>query len=296
VLEIKTAYYNYLKACEFVNLAEKTEELLKENLRVSRSLYENDKATRDVVYRAEAELSEIEQQKAEAVKGRTLARAYFNFLLNRPLDTEVEVEFPEGLPPEPEEDLGGLEERALAMRHEPRQLRSAIGVARNSARLSGSAYLPGIVFAFDYGYEGEIYRFGDEDDFWMGSLVLQWDLFSGLQRKARVDQARAEERKLEAQLEELEQAVRLEIREARENLAVAREAHEAAGDRLESATRSFEIVNHKYREGMARQIEFLDARVTMTRAEVNLIVTTFDYHTRYAEYVRAIGLGTHGFE
>ena len=51
-------------------------------------------------------------------------------------------------------------------------------------------------------HEGEDYRFGSEDDFWMGSLVLQWNLFSGLQRKARTDQARAEEERLVAQLDE----------------------------------------------------------------------------------------------
>lgn len=290
VLEIKTAYYNYLKAVEFVKLTGKTEDLLKENLRVSRSLFENDKATKDVVYRAEAELSEAEQQKAEAEKGRNLARAYFNFLLNRPLDTAVETGAPEDLPPAPGPDTAALFEQALAKRYEPSQLRGGIEAAKSGVSLAWSAYLPDVLFAFDYGYEGEIYRFGEDDDYWTGSLVLQWNLFNGFQRNARVGQARAEEKKLAARLEELRQAIRLEIREARENLIVTREAHEAAEARLESATRSFEIVSRKYREGMVPHIEFLDARVTMTRAEVNLIAATFDYHTRYAEYERAIGL------
>jgi outer membrane protein len=290
VLEISTAYYNYLKAVEFVKLAGKTEDLLSENVRVSRSLFENDKVTRDVVYRSEAELSEIQQQKAEAVKGETLARAYFNFLLNRPLDTPLDAAVPADLPPAPQYDISEMEDRALAKRYEPARLRSGIEAARNGVRLSRAAYLPDILFVWDYGYEGEIYRFGEEDDFWTTSLVLQWDIFSGLRRKARMDQARAEEKMLAAGLEELEQAIRLEIREARENLMVARAAYSAAADRAESATRSFEIVNGKYREGMAAHIEFLDARLAMTRGEVNLIVTKFDYHIRYAEYERAIGL------
>jgi outer membrane protein len=290
VLEIKTAYYTYLKSEEMVNLVKETEELLEENLRVSRSLFENDKVTRDVVYRAQAELSQIEQQKAEAHKGRTLARAYFNFLLNRPLDSAIEVAVPEDIPPEMEASIAGLEDRALAKRYEPAGLLNGIEAAKNGVRLSRAAYLPDIVFVLDYGYEGEIYRFGEEDDFWMGSLVLQWDLFSGFQRKARIEQARAEEHMLKAKLTELEQAIRLEIREASENLGVARESYGAAVDRVESAARAFEIVSRKYGEGMAPHIEFLDARVSMTGAEVNLIVTKFDYHIRYAEYERAIGL------
>jgi outer membrane protein TolC len=294
VLEIKTAYFNYLKTVKFVELASETEALLQENLRVSRSLFENQKVTRDVVYRAQAELSELEQQKAEAEKGRILAQSYFNFLLNRPLDAEVEAEIPRDLPPPPETDLAGLQKRALGKRYEVAQLESGIEAAANGVKLSRSTYLPNLIFAFDYGYQGEYYRFGEDDDFWMGSLVLQWNLFSGLQRKARSDRARAEEGRLKAQMSELEQGIKLEVTEARENLIVAREAHEAAIDRHESSVKSFEIVDRKFREGVSPQIEFLDARVTMTRAQVNLIVTTFDYHIRRAEYERVVGV--YGFE
>ncbi len=290
ILEIKTGYYNYLKTVKFVELAEETEDLLQENLRVSRSLFENQKVTRDVVYRAQAELSELEQQKAEAEKGRILAQSYFNFLLNRPLDTPVEIAIPEDLPPGPDNDLAGLQKRALGKRYEVAQLESGIEAAGNGVRLSRSTYLPNLLFAFDYGYQGEDYRFGGEDDFWMGSFVLQWNLFSGLRRKAQTDQARAEENRLKAQMSELEQGIRLEVTEARENLIVAHKTHEAALDRNESATKSFEIVNRKFREGVSPQIEFLDARVTMTRGQVNLIVTTFDYHIKRAEYERVMGI------
>ncbi len=293
ILEIKTAYFNYLKAVKFVELAEETEDLLKENLRVSQSLFENQKVTRDVVYRAQAELSELEQQKAEAVKGRVLAQSYFNFLLNRDLGAPVDVEIPHDLPADPDDDLARLQSHALGKRYEMAQLESGIEAAANGVKLSKSTYLPDLLFAFDYGYQGEDYRFGGEDDFWMGSLVLQWNLFSGLQRKARSDRARAEENRLKARLGELEQGIRLEVTEARENLFVAREAHEAALDRNESATKSFEIVDRKFREGVSPQIEFLDARVTMTRAQVNLIVTTFDYHIRRAEYERVVGIYTY---
>ena len=289
VLEIKTAYYTYLKTVELMTLAEKTEEVIKENVRVSQSLFENGKVTRDAVYRAEAELADIRQQRAEAAKGETTARAYFNFLLNRPLDLSILAVGPTELPLEPGGDLAEIETGALARRYEPARLRSGLEAARNGVRLSRAAYLPDLLLVYDYGYQGEIYRFGPEDDFWTASLVLQWDIFSGLGRKARVDQARAEEKRLAAQLDEAQQAIRLEVREARENLRVGRAAYQAAVDRVTSATKSFEIVSAKYREGMAAHIEYLDARTTMTRAQVNLIVTKFDYHIKYAEYERAVG-------
>lgn len=50
---------------------------------------QNDKITVDVVYRAKAEVSEIEQKLLEANNNRELAQSYFNFLLNKPLESEI---------------------------------------------------------------------------------------------------------------------------------------------------------------------------------------------------------------
>jgi outer membrane protein TolC len=288
VKEVKTAYFNYLKTEKIVELYEQTEVLLQENLRVSRSLFENGKATGDVVFRARAELSQLEQDKADAGKTRNLARSYFNFLLGRSLDEMVKIDEVDSLPAGYAGTLSEAQELALANRHELVQLRMAVEAAKHSVRLSRSGYLPSLAFAFDYGYQGEEYSFTDEDDYWMGSVVLSWNLFDGLGREARTGQAQAEHRRLEAQLAELKEAIRLQVVEAYDNLAVAEKSLAAARDRLVSSEKSFDIVSRKYTEGMAAQIEYLDAQTTMTQARINLIVTTYDYHIRDTELERAL--------
>jgi outer membrane protein TolC len=288
VREVKVAYFTYLKTIKIVDLYERTELLLRENLRVSTSLFENGKATGDVVFRARAELSGLEQDRMEAEKNRDLARSYLNFLLNRPLETVVVAAQIDTVPPPipggPEAALS----QAVAGRSEIRQLEHSIEAARNHVRLARSAYLPGLTLALDYGFEGEEYGFSEEDDFWMGSLVLEWTLFDGLQREARVGQAQAGRKALEAQLEELRQAIALQAKEAYDNVILAGRSMAAARDRLASARKTFEIVSRRYGEGMAPQIEYLDARTTMTQAETNLIVTTYDCWIRHAELERAM--------
>ncbi|MBL7137150.1 MAG: TolC family protein [Bacteroidales bacterium] len=93
VKEIKTAYFNYLKTVKALELFQQTLEVVKENLRVSESLVANDKVTVDAVYRSRAELSKVERQMAEAEKFHESAKAYFNFLLNKPLESNIEVIF-----------------------------------------------------------------------------------------------------------------------------------------------------------------------------------------------------------
>jgi outer membrane protein TolC len=290
VSDIKTAYFNWLKASEVVDLLKETRDLLEENLRVSKSLHENGMATVDVVYRAETELYRNEQNIAEAKKARKISASYFNFLLNRELTASIDPPRSGFGPPGRRPSLGDAFESASSGREELRQLEFAVEAAGNGVKLSTSRYLPSISLVFDYGFQGEEYSFTAEDDYWMGSLVLSWTLFDGLQRKAKRDQSVLEKRIFETRLDEAREQIRLEVTEAWDNLDVARLAIKTANARARSAGRSFEIVRKKYNNGMASQVEFLDARTTMTNAEVDKILATYDYQIRQAEFERVAAL------
>ena len=84
--------------------------------------------------------------------------------------------------------------------------------------------------------------------------------------------------------------VRLDVRQAYRATLVARDAIEAAQDRLASAQRSFQLVRRRYEEGLATQIEFLDARTTLTSAELNRVVTVYRYAIRWVDLERAAAL------
>ena len=290
VADIKRAYFNYLKTARVKTLFQETETLLQENLRVSEKLFQADKVTEDAVFRARVELSSLTQQQAEAERDMALAGAYFNFLLNRDLEAEIREIPPEALSTAGELDLPAAEASALARRDELAQLGSAIAAARHSAGAARAAFLPGVTLVLDYGFQGEKYRFGKDDDYWMASGVLQWNLFNGFRDQARVQQAKIERRKLEAQRQELEKQLQLQVREAYHNLIVASKTLLAAQERVESARQSFRIVSRKYREGMSPQIEFLDARTTLTNAEIGDIIARYDYQIRRGEYEHVAAL------
>jgi outer membrane protein len=286
VADIKKAYFNYLKTVEVIKVFNETEKLLIENLRVSESLFKNQMATKDRVYRAKAELSELQQQKTDAEKNEYLAASYFNFLLNRQLDEKIATRPHEYGTKSAFRDLDNIKDIALSQREEFDQLEYAIEAADYSADISKSDFLPNLSFAFDYGFQGEKYNFNSKNDYWMASLVLNWNLFNGFQDAAKVSQAKFQKKELEARRNELVKQIILEVREAHQNLLVAEKSYSAAIDRLESARKSFEIVERKYREGNAPQIEFLDARTTFTRAGVNKVVTQYDYFIKEAELER----------
>jgi len=292
IKDIKIAYFNYLRAYYVIQLFTETQSLLQENLRVSEVLYDAQKVTRDAVYRAEAEIGFVEQNILEAKNNLDLSRSYLNFLLNRSLQDSVVVD----------ESILGIKKytftldtaRVLALknREEINQLRSAIEASQDNRKIVRSNYIPGLSAVVDYGIQGESYEFSGRDDYWMASLVFEWNIFRGFQDQARSESATLQIRKLETRLLELKQQLKLQVRSAYNNFMLAQKQIEVTNKQAQSSESSFKIVNKKYSEGMAAMIEFLDARSNMTRAQINRLLANYEYHRSFAELERVIAYYT----
>lgn len=287
VAEIKTAYFNYAKSVRVVDLYDQTLQLLEENLRVSQKLVDNQQATLDVLYRAKGELSDIQQKQADAERQSSDAVRYFNFLLNRPSDETIALDADSliaiiALPP-----LDIVMSLGTANRPEIRQIDQGMQAASNNMRLNCSAFLPVVALAVDYGYQGDSYRFDSRSDATTVSVVASWNLFNGGQDRSRHQQAYLDKQRLALQEEELLRQIDLQVHQAYGAASTARQAQAVALARLESARRSFELVSRRYAEGMASQVEYLDARTNYTASGINQILTTYDFMMKYAQLERA---------
>ncbi len=289
VADIKNAYFNYARAVRVEELYQKTIPLLEENLRVNESLAANHKVTAEAVYRARAELSEVEQKLAAAGQQRAAAGQYLNFLLNRSWDTPI-VLIPDSLLAIEMAPVTAPAATAPPHREELHQLRAGLFAAQAAVKATTSRFLPVIGLGLDYGFQGNRYDFSASQDFLVISLVAEWNLFNGFQDAARRQQAQAEAGRLESRLAELQQQIDLQVRTAYQDLQVAQRAIATANDRLASAEQSFAVVAKKYALGSAAQIEYLDARTTYTNAGINQILTTYDYYLKHAQYERVAAL------
>jgi outer membrane protein TolC len=286
ILDIKTAYFTYKKAFKIKELLKETRGLLEENLRLNQSLFKNNKKTEEVVFRSEAELSKLDQDQAETEKNVRLAASYFNFLLNRPLDADIDLDNTEKKPVFKEYDLKELSARALRLRSEFQQVQGSIDAARHFIGLHRSTILPTVTAVLDYGFQGEKYSFTRDDDYWMGSLVFSWNLYRGGQDAAKKKQAMYQKKQMETQQLELENKIRLQVKEVYHNLEVARKAIISTEDALKSSREAFFIVSKKYREGMVPQIEYMKARNDFTSAGINNIIAIYDYYIKEAQLER----------
>jgi len=289
--DITTAYVDWLKARNSVEIVAASEALLRENLRVNQSLFDNGKITEDQVLRARAELLAVEQQKREIENQATQAQSYFNFLLNRDLQAPIEPTDPPSVLNERDAALEQLWSLALDRRPEVAQLEQLQRASEEQVRIARQRKWPTLSLGLDAGTQGEEYRTGDGYNFGVASLVFTWRLFDGGADSARIAQARAAQRQLVLREEEIAQQIRLEVQQAYDRLQTARASLATAQARAEAARAAFRIASRKRDEGVISQVEFIDARSTLTSAELNHVITRFDVLARRAELEYATSTG-----
>lgn len=289
ISDIKKGYLAVLKTDKIIKLYTNTLTLIDENVRVNQSLFDNDKVTVDYVHRAKSEKLGIEQKLLEAIKNHDLAKSYFNFLINQPLDNPIEIveENPSGTNII---ELAELEKIALKNREELSQLKSLVNIAEKTYGAVKSSYYPGLSLAVDYGFQGEEYSFTSEDDYWMASLVLNWNLFNGGQDKAKGEKAEIEAKKNMMQLLELQNKIRLQIRDAYNTIIVSKKIIEAADQQLVSSQKSFNIVHKKFTQGLTSQIEYLDAQNQLTQSQISQIMAEYDFMENYSNLEQVAAL------
>lgn len=285
--DIKSGYLTYAKVRQVVALYDSTLPLLDEQVRVSERLVQAGKATPDMILRARAERSDVQQRRDESVQLADAAREALNLLLNRPLADEVALIDEPALGFDSLPALDALRRDALRLREELRQVDHSRRAVAAQGQLAQGSFLPSVSVALDYGVQGKEYRFDRSRDFSALTFVVSWNLFNGGQDAARIQQASLDGQRLSVQRQELEQLIALDVTTAWQSAAVARSAIHTAEERLASARRSFELVRRKQEEGAASQLEFLDARTSFTSAALNLVITRYDYYLRRVALERA---------
>jgi outer membrane protein TolC len=277
VRELKRAYYSAVQAEAAAGIFEASEGLLAEDVRVSQSLVDAGKSTRDRVFRAEAERLGATQNLDVARTQAAQARRLVNLYRAQPDDAPLELPAPETL------ELPVLVAPPAHPRPELRQLDQNLAAAQAGERAARAANWPTLGLAADYGIQGEDYRADPDADFDTVSLVLRWTLWDSGSRSAQRDRAAAQSAGLRAEREDLVRRLKQARDAAEENLATALRAVDTGRARLTAAEESFRIAERKRAAAALSQIEFLDAERALREARLNVAIARCQALDRAAE-------------
>jgi multidrug efflux system outer membrane protein len=124
---------------------------------------------------------------------------------------------------------------------------------------------------------------------WSIGLGLTQPIFAGGRLEARTDAARARERALVAQYQKTIQTAFSEVRAALSAQARSRESFEAESARAAALTDTLRLARLRYDNGIASQLDVLDAERGLLAARSSRIDALRAYRSAIADLFRALG-------
>lgn len=296
--QVRQAYYDAVLADHLVAIARASLELAAEQAELATTRFREGEASELDVLRAEVERENLVPQLVEAEDRRDAARLELRRLTEIPPDAELVLTTDlcptDGLP-DPGTLLPGPDEADASIATRPAVLAARRRVLARLADLAAArgGYRPQVDLSGTLGWiatpDRPIPGPGEWDRSWSASISVRLPLYLGGRR-------RAETRLAQAHLAEAQQQLTLEYDDARTtyrqaygellraaDLALARSATVARAERIHALNRL------RYEEGVAIQLEVLDALVTLQQARSNLIQAYHRYWSALTRAERAIG-------
>jgi len=290
--DIKKAYFQYLQTLEVIKVYGDTKTLLKEVLKFNEKLVKHQKATSEVIYSSKYEIQKIEKDLVEAEKNRILAQSYFNFLLNKPLESDIIADSTllnnELLMKE--YSLANLESQSLEERKVFEQIEKGRYATLQRLKMNEASIYPTVNLVGDVGYQGFEYKFDNTQDFWFVQVALSWNIFSGKQKRYQRQQIMIEQKKLDTQEAQVQNQVKLQVRQAFHNLESSKQSIETSKAALRSAEENFKLVDKQYKQDRTPLINLLDAQTKLNNAKVAIVIDKYSLLLQLVELERAIGI------
>lgn len=289
--QITDAYLQYLQALEAEKIWQNAKTVLGELRRFNESLVKNNVATKDIVATADYELSKVDDEIFKLQSGQNTARAYFNFLINKDLQSPVTVDsallrrlLAEAYQPQ------ALIEQALAQRQEFNALRAGQNAAELEVRRNAAnERLPDFYLGGEVGFQGFGYNLGKDQAYVLAQVGLSYDLFDKGMRKSKTQQAKIEAEKVRNQYTQVQQQIALQVTQAWNAYEAAQHHYQTSQKGLQAAESSFRIVNNKYRASQALLIEYLDAQNRVTTAQLQALLAWAEVLEKEAALRNAAG-------
>jgi len=287
--EIASAYYQFLQSGDAIRILKDTQKLLAELLKTNQSLVANGKATKDAVLNAEFEMDKTQQQIAESEKNYQVNQAYFNFLLNREMNSAIERDTTLSISNNEVLEISLLKSTALRQRQEIQQLQHSLNANDFVINLNqGNALLPKISVVGDVGYQGFNYTLKADQQYWLVQFGLTWDIFKGGEKRARTQQARIDYQVTENKMAQLKKQIELQVIQAYYELESAKQVYAASQSGVRSAEKSFQIIRAKYYEGQVIMLEYLDAQNKLTRSQLVNTINHYELLRKSADLQKTI--------
>ncbi len=292
VKQARLAFYDLLMAERMRDTARSAETTLEAHVADARQFYDQGLIAYNDLLQSQVALADAVQKKATAEAAVEMAGAALNTVIGRELEQPVAPAPVESLPGEPE-PLPMLIEAAESRRPELRLLDLSLAKLDAGSRLAASAYYPTVALVGRYEQDGDNFRATDNDfrNSYNTTVAVQaeWTFFEWGKTRSEVAKLHREHEALAAKADGVRDSIRLEVKNARVNLAVALTNIRTAKAALDQADENLRITRLRFQQQVASATEVLDATTAQIQAQTNFHAARYSAWKAEAELERAVG-------
>lgn len=290
IQDIKLAYYNYCTAYTAIGVIQSSKGLVEQNLRDNQSLLANGKGLPSAVLRAESEVENIQALLIEAESRRQNAAHYVNFLLNRPIESEVLFEEQQASLVE----LAGLMgEDDLTGRPELLQIQTAESIQETAIKAGKNYWIPKVNTYADLGSQSFDWAFDQDSRYALWGFNLSVPVFQGGRNRNQIYRSELGLKSVQNQKDLLNDKLVLELELTKNEVRTNQAALRSAEKKLESSAAYFRLVDRGFREGANSLIEFIDARNQLTQASLQKTINSYNLLKSMAQLERQLTTQTY---
>ncbi len=288
VKEIKTAYYNYLSAIAAEKIYQNALKVAEEGKRVNESLLTNGKGLPVYILRSESEIADIDSKIVEAQNTIQTAKKYFNFILNKSLDSEIDTSYDIQLKISKVDSLltGNYD---LSSREELKMLETGKSINESVLKMKKLYWVPKVNAFLDLGAQDQIWNLNKDSKYYLFGFQLSVPIFEAFKNSYKVDEAELNVKDAQLNLELTTKQLKLSQSISRSDLIAARQNYYTAEKKYKAASSYERLIEKGYKEGVNSFIETVDARSQLTQAALMLNINTNKVLSALANYERETG-------
>ncbi|MEW6658663.1 MAG: TolC family protein [Thermodesulfobacteriota bacterium] len=284
-LNVSKGYFTTLRAQKMEIVARQEVVDLKAHLKIARDQYEFGVVTYNDVLQAEVSLADAEQRLIVAQTDTINIRSALNKVLALPVSAETVLK-DEKLETRP----WGLEEAtntALGQRSDLKASNTRISQQEKVVTQTKSQFFPR--FYTQAGMNWQQNEFQLHDTLWFGIFGMQWTLFSGLDTKAQVAQAKFKVNQLREQHKDLNDQVRLDVQNAYLKVRETADRIRVTEKAVTQGEENLRLNEERYKEQVGTATNVIDAETLLTKTRVNYWTAIYDHQMAKAELLWAMG-------
>lgn len=294
-MNVKKAFYTALYAKQLLLIAQAAEDVARENLETSESLYKVGRVSSFDVSRARVRRVNAKTEVLSAKNFETVSLEGLRMVLSLPAGEEMDItgEFPNSA-----REAALDDEVAMALKRRPElgMAREAESLQVSSRELARAGFLPTIFAGYTYSWEGPDLT-SDMDSYyktWTAKAGISIPIFDGFFSIGRFKAQKAGLEQAREQVQGASDGVLMEVRQSYYSVSNARESFLAQKENVETAAENLRIAQERYKMGLLSLLELKDAELSLISARTQQVKALYDYNIAMISLDRAVGLPSDG--